>query len=276
MNSTRIISGLVIAIIALTGVLLLPLNILIFILSLIVGLSSWEFFRLRFSFIFSSFLSLLLFLFFIFIYFDSLLYELVITLGFLLWLFLAVLMLSFPHNKSLIQKPLFWIINGLLIHILFWFSATYILNNQDSSLQGIGLEISSRYSLIFALLISVLMDTIAYYAGKRFGHRKLLPNISPNKTLEGFGFAMIFTPLILFLWISIFQIPSFLSFFLIIFICCIFSAIGDATASLFKRVAGVKNSSNLIPGHGGVLDRIDSHLAAVPTFSLCILLTSFI
>ena len=100
--------------------------------------------------------------------------------------------------------------------------------------------------------------------------RKFLPNISPNKTLEGVLISIFLTPLIIIIPISFLSSPMLLPLVIIIFIVCIFSVIGDATASLFKRIAGVKDSSNLIPGHGGMLDRIDSHLAAVPIFLFCI------
>ena len=114
------------------------------------------------------------------------------------------------------------------------------------------------------------MDSIAYFAGRKLGKRKFLPNISPNKTLEGVLTSIFLTPLIIIIPISFLSSPKLLPLVFIIFIVCIFSVIGDATASLYKRIAGVKDSSNLIPGHGGMLDRIDSHLAAVPIFLFCI------
>jgi phosphatidate cytidylyltransferase len=110
------------------------------------------------------------------------------------------------------------------------------------------------------------MDTLAYFGGRRFGKRKFLPNISPNKTIEGFLIAIVLVPIIYSALFSFnFNISIFILFSLF-FITSLFSVLGDAVASLFKRVAGVKDASNLIPGHGGVFDRIDSHLAAVPIF----------
>jgi phosphatidate cytidylyltransferase len=111
------------------------------------------------------------------------------------------------------------------------------------------------------------MDSLAFFAGKNFGKRPFISNVSPNKTLEGFLFAIIVSPVLLLLVSnSIFGIS--LSAFLLLFFVSLMSVIGDAFASMMKRVVGVKDYSNLIPGHGGIFDRLDSHIAAFPFFIL--------
>ena len=116
------------------------------------------------------------------------------------------------------------------------------------------------------------MDVLAYFGGKKYGKRKFLSNISPNKTLEGFLIALIGTPLLVMPFLALIFDFNFIKFFMLILLVSIFSVLGDASASLFKRIAGVKDSSNLLPGHGGILDRIDSHLAAAPSFVVLVYL----
>ena len=116
------------------------------------------------------------------------------------------------------------------------------------------------------------MDILAYFGGKKYGKRRFLSNISPNKTLEGFLIALVGTPLIVMPLLALMFDYNFTKFFILILIVSIFSVLGDASASLFKRIAGVKDSSRLLPGHGGILDRIDSHLAAAPIFIVLVYL----
>ena len=134
------------------------------------------------------------------------------------------------------------------------------------------LAIMSLYSLQPALLLFVLIivwvaDIGAYFTGKRFGKVKLAPKISPGKTWEGvFGglLAVAALALVRARWLDI-EIAVLLPFCLAV---AIISIIGDLTVSMFKRNAGVKDSGRLFPGHGGVLDRIDSVTAAAPLFAL--------
>ncbi len=271
METIRLISGLTIAILIFLGILYLPANLLVHILSVIVTVSFWELLRLRFPLIVSTITSLLLLTVFFLLPFSPVILKIFVFLGTLLWISMGALILIFPHNKGLIQQRIFWFLSGLLIHICFWSSVVLILfSSKLYPLQALGITFSTNLSLIVLISISALMDSIAYFAGRKLGKRKFLPNISPNKTLEGVLTSIFLTPLIIIIPISFLSSPMLLPLVIIIFIVCIFSVIGDATASLFKRIAGVKDSSNLIPGHGGMLDRIDSHLAAVPIFLFCI------
>ena len=268
MDRTKILSGGLLALIVTPCFFLLPLNLLTSLISIIVSLSAWEFFKLRFSFEISLLLSLILFFSFIYLSFGVGFQLTVSSIGILLWIILALLILGFPHNKNILQNNFFWVFSGFFIHISFCTSIFLILNYSDLLLESIGIGLSPRGTLVLLIGLSATMDSLAYFGGKKFGKTKFLPNVSPNKTLEGFIIAFLGTPFLVMLILSLFYEYSFFKVLVIILIVSIFSVLGDATASLFKRISGVKDSSNLIPGHGGIFDRIDSHLAAAPCFVL--------
>ena len=123
-----------------------------------------------------------------------------------------------------------------------------------------------KFLIFYIVLIAILMDSIAFFAGKSLGKRPFITNVSPNKTLEGFMAAIIVTPLLLStISFNIFNLPFFLVLCILV-VVSLYSVLGDAFASMMKRVVEVKDYSNLIPGHGGLFDRLDSHVAAFPCF----------
>ena len=121
--------------------------------------------------------------------------------------------------------------------------------------------------LLFALLIVWAADMGAYFAGKQFGRVKLAPSISPGKTWEGVFGGLVMVVILSLVWAHYadLQVSVLLPFCLAV---AALSVVGDLTVSMFKRTAGVKDSGTMFPGHGGVLDRVDSVAAATPLFSL--------
>jgi phosphatidate cytidylyltransferase len=126
-----------------------------------------------------------------------------------------------------------------------------------------------RWTLL-VLGIAVAMDTGGYFAGHAFGRLKLAPRVSPGKTWEGVIGGMV---LVLALaWVVRNWLPaSHGAFVALCLAAAAFSVVGDLTESLLKRAAGLKDSGRLFPGHGGVLDRVDSMTAAVPVMTLGLL-----
>ena len=122
---------------------------------------------------------------------------------------------------------------------------------------------------MFALLIVWAADMGAYFVGKGFGKVKLAPQISPGKTWEGVLGGLCAVMVLAAIGAQVFatDIAVLLPFCLAI---AMISIVGDLTESMFKRNAGVKDSGSLFPGHGGVLDRIDSVTAAAPLFALAL------
>lgn len=119
--------------------------------------------------------------------------------------------------------------------------------------------------VIFALGIIWTTDSGAYFVGKKLGKKKLWPDISPNKTVEGFlgGIVTAIVFALLFQLISPFPI-SFISLIFVTIVASVFGQMGDLVESALKRQYHVKDSGNILPGHGGILDRFDSLLFVLP------------
>lgn len=132
------------------------------------------------------------------------------------------------------------------------------------------------------ILISIFIliwtnDTFAYLVGKNFGKHKLLPSISPKKTVEGFMGGIIFSMVGGFLLAKYFiETPNIIFWIIIAIIVGIFSTLGDLIESKFKRVANVKDSGNIMPGHGGILDRLDSIIFVIPFIYLFYLILNYV
>ena len=273
MLKKRIISALILSIGIVSLIFALPSNYLILFILLLTCISLVEFLQLRFSklstFLFVCF-SLVLF------YLSSFpgLNKAFIGFSVLTYLGLFFLIISFPVSKPFIQRNLIWLMSGVAIHLGFFASLYFLIHQDDLLLMYFGMDITNRTTLLIIVLISVLMDSLAFFGGKKFGKSKLLQNVSPNKTVEGFLIAMTLTPIIILLATSTLVEKNFYQFIILILVSSFFSVIGDTVISLFKRVAGVKDTSNLIPGHGGLLDRMDSHLGTIPIFIFTLLILS--
>lgn len=127
--------------------------------------------------------------------------------------------------------------------------------------------------LVFVILLTAAADTAALFTGRAFGRRKLAPHISPGKTLEGLGGAIVATVVCALIgapWLGL-EAGQWAYFVGLCVVTVLLSVAGDLFESLVKREAGAKDSGTLLPGHGGVLDRIDSLTAAAPTFAVGLL-----
>ncbi|QBH95650.1 phosphatidate cytidylyltransferase [Limnobaculum zhutongyuii] len=194
--------------------------------------------------------------------------------GFLLaslgWWVLALLMVLFyPASAQFWKHSRFLrLIFGVLTIVpFFWGMLT---------LRQYGFEENSYTGAWWLLYVMFLVwgaDSGAYAFGRLFGKHKLAPKVSPGKTLEGLVGGLISSALLAWLFSLYAPLHISLNTLLISSVLAVLaSVLGDLTESMFKREAGIKDSGNLIPGHGGVLDRIDSLTAAIPVFACLIFL----
>ena len=141
-------------------------------------------------------------------------------------------------------------------------------------------QLKSRPDSTFLILLLFFLiwaaDIGAYFAGRAFGKRKLAPRVSPGKSWAGFFggiLASVAVGLAMLAWRG--TVPTADAATALFVLAClavaIISVFGDLTISLFKRERGIKDTSNLLPGHGGFLDRLDSLLSAAPLFALLLL-----
>ncbi|WP_086982597.1 phosphatidate cytidylyltransferase [Vibrio aphrogenes] len=190
----------------------------------------------------------------------------VLIAGSVWWVIASGLALTYPKSMVLWQDKK-WLRHsfGMLSLIPFIWSVFLLRAEDYASLPYHGAKL-----VMFVCLLVWAADTGAYFSGKTFGKHKMAPNVSPNKTLEGlFGgvvLAMVvgwFASSLLSIHFSSIPVMLFTTF-----VTVVISVLGDLVESMLKRVSNIKDSSNIIPGHGGVLDRIDSLMAAFPVFAL--------
>jgi len=127
--------------------------------------------------------------------------------------------------------------------------------------------------LMYLLLLIWIADSGAYFAGRALGKHKLSPVISPGKSLEGVAGGLLACLVFAFFGAQYFAIESMFLFIAMSIFIAFVSVYGDLFESLMKRRANVKDSGSILPGHGGILDRIDSLIAAGPVFMALVLIT---
>ncbi|OUS29653.1 phosphatidate cytidylyltransferase [Thalassotalea sp. 42_200_T64] len=182
------------------------------------------------------------------------------------WLFAIFMICKYPQHSA------FWSrhrsirgLFGILTLAPTWLA--FLILRANGQLMN---EFHGTYLLLLLFAFVWSADIGAYFTGKRFGKKKLMPNVSPGKTIEGFIGGNIAAALVaiiaglIFAWSA----PQILMAVALALVISTVSVVGDLTESMFKRQAGVKDSGKILPGHGGILDRIDSLTATAPVFAL--------
>ncbi len=206
----------------------------------------------------------IVYLVFIFFLLQASLYlyiPMTLEIAFVWWLFATALIFLYPKGSAFWGKAiLLQGLMGVLVLIPAWVAINFIRMPANE-----GPDV-----LLFLCVLIWGADSGAYFAGKKWGKNKLAPNVSPGKTREGLYGALLTTVLIAFVGLSLQNPPLmyWVAGFFLAMITVIFSVIGDLFESMLKRNVGLKDSGRLFPGHGGLLDRIDSLTAAAPVFAL--------
>jgi len=186
-----------------------------------------------------------------------------------LWWLLALYWLLKYQQKgqaTIPTSPLFKGLLGFLILLPAWMALLVLHSDERYGWQWV----------IFVLVLIWAADSGAYFVGKRWGQKKLADKISPGKTWEGVAGALLLSSIVS-LSYALFQsmsLKSLIFFLLLCLLTVIASIVGDLLESLFKRKMGLKDSGQILPGHGGILDRIDSLTSAVPIFVVGLLISN--
>jgi phosphatidate cytidylyltransferase len=275
MLKTRVITALVLLAVLLPILFLLPpVYIGVFFL-LAVSAAAWEWSRLlspqagRAAWLYAAFcLVIILFL----LAMQNVAWQFaLLLLAVIFWFFLAPFILAKGMSVSLQKLRPFYVVLGFILLPATWFALVFL----------------RELGLVFLLTTMALVwvaDIGAYFVGKAFGKRKLAAQISPGKSIEGaigglllcYGYALLcvfylpFESTIFGAWAIRF---GWVPMFVMVTVLTAFSIFGDLFESQLKRMAGVKDSSHLLPGHGGVLDRVD---ALIPTMPIAALLAGLV
>ncbi|WP_413111259.1 phosphatidate cytidylyltransferase [Thaumasiovibrio sp. DFM-14] len=193
-------------------------------------------------------------------------HKAILAVGAVWWLFASWLVITYPaSNRKVAATTAIKQCYGLLTLLPFFWSMLM--------LRAYDYHVDSYNGAQLVMLVCFLVwaaDSGAYFAGRAFGRRKMAPAVSPNKTMEGLFGGIVAAIIVTGLVAMAFGIPfkGPFSLLVIAMITVVISVMGDLVESMFKRVSGIKDSGRILPGHGGILDRIDSLTAALPVFAL--------
>ena len=180
-----------------------------------------------------------------------------------LWAVIFLWVQGYPSSAILWSaRPVLGLL-GLLLLTSTWAAVASVLHYEYG-----------RWLLLLGIAIVALADIGGYVAGNLFGKHKLAPIVSPGKTWEGFAGGLFFQLLLIAGLAIVFPALAVSSLLILIIPVALYSVLGDLFESMLKRHSGVKDSSQLLPGHGGLLDRIDGIMAALPLFALLLSLMS--
>jgi phosphatidate cytidylyltransferase len=264
MLKQRVITGLVLIALIFAGIRFLPTELFaLFSMMFLVGLGAWEWAGLTGCYLPEKRMmgTLMILMASVPLVFLPLPTIAVLWVSVPVWAMALVALWHYPNPQCFYkQHSLQMRILGIFILLPAWF-ALFKLHAMDY-----------RYVLYLISLVA-LADTAAYFTGRKLGKTKLAPALSPGKSREGLSGAVIATAV----WagLSAFWLPlpqgKEVHFMILSLFVVLMSVAGDLFESLLKREAGVKDSGKILPGHGGILDRVDSMLAAAPIFTLGLL-----
>jgi len=262
----RMITGLVLAVAVILAILFLPSEmfaLLSAVVMLLLGGFEWaRLVGLR-SMPQTMMFSIALALFGLAVYLSlASFYLAIIVISLVTWLYILFMLSRFSDDGGRLYHNNPWILRLLAIPVLIGAWAALVQLREFNA----GM-------VIYLVMLIAVADSAAYFAGKRWGRNKLAPILSPGKTLEGMVGALLASAIWSLFGAFYFELQTndWFYFILLSMVSVLLSIAGDLFESLLKRQAGAKDSGSILPGHGGVLDRMDSALAAMPFFTLGII-----
>ena len=174
------------------------------------------------------------------------------------WALLLLWVMSYPGSASIWGGRKRRVVLGLVVLLPAWVGLAYLR-----------LEPAGSWLILYVIALVACADIGAYFSGRAFGKHKMAPAVSPGKTLEGLAGGLAAVTLFALL-VSLLALPASVTssgFLVLSMITGLASVLGDLDESMVKRHRGVKDSGTLLPGHGGLMDRIDSLSAAIPVFA---------